>query len=339
VVKRVAMVAISGLAIYLVLPSVLAVLGSWPRLSTLLPIWFIAALAAEGAHFGCDFVLQRMALQARGWFAVITAQLTGNAVTDILPAGDAAGAAVQYRMLAASGTDPDTAVGGLTAFSLLGVGSLLALPILALPAVLFGSPMKSDLADAVYIGIGAFVLFACFGVILLATDRPLAWAGRAAQHLHNRVLRHRPPVEGLDRRLLAERNVIRSVLGQKWRYAVLLSAGRLAFDYLCLLAALRATGTHPRPALVLLAYTVANVIGLVPVTPGGLGVVEASLSGMLILAGVGDGRAVLATLAYRVASYWIPLLAGPVAYLLFLRRYGTLTPGRPPPHPGPGANQ
>jgi hypothetical protein len=332
VVKRVVIVAIGGFAVYLVLPSVLEVLGSWPRLSTLNPIWFIAALAAEGAHFWCDFLLQRLALRARGWFAVITAQLAGNAVTNILPAGDAAGAAVQFRMLAASGTDPDDAVGGLTAFSLLGVGGLLALPIFTLPAILFGSPIRSGLADAAFIGIAGFVLFAGFGAVVLTTDRPLAWAGRAVQHLRNRLLRRRAPLEGLDRRLVRQRNMVRAVLGQKWRYAVLLSAGRLAFDYFCLLAALRATGSHPRPALVLLAYAVAGVIGLVPITPGGLGIVEASLSGMLVLAGVGTGKAFLATLAYRVASYWLPLLAGLVAYLLFRRRYGASTPARPSSH-------
>ena len=43
-------------------------------------------------------------------------------------------------MLATAGFDTDTAVGGLTAFSLLGIGGLLALPIFALPAILAGAP-------------------------------------------------------------------------------------------------------------------------------------------------------------------------------------------------------
>ena len=55
--------------------------------------------------------------------------------------------------------------------------------------------------------------------------------------------------------------------------------------------------------------------------PGGLGVVEASLTGLLVLAEVDSSQAVLATLAYRIASYWVPLLAGPVAYGLFRTRY------------------
>jgi hypothetical protein len=91
----------------------------------------------------------------------------------------------------------------------------------------------------------------------------------------------------------------------------------------------RAVGSHPRPSLILLAYAVAGIIGLVPITPGGLGIIEASLSGLLVLAGLTGVQAVLATLAYRLASYWLPLLAGPFAYAMFKFRYHD--PDAPPP--------
>jgi uncharacterized protein (TIRG00374 family) len=133
-------------------------------------------------------------------------------------------------------------------------------------------------------------------------------------------LRKRPPLHGLDDTLLEKRDEIRVTLGRKWWQALLLSAGRLAFDYLCLLFALRATGSHPRPSLILVAYAVAGIIGMIPLTPGGLGLVEASLTGLLVLAEVNSSQAVLATLTYRIASYWLPLLAGPVAYGLFRLR-------------------
>ena len=100
----------AGAAIYLVLPKLAAVLGSWPRLSTLSPIWFTVALAAELASFTCNFALQRLALQTKGWFAMVTAGLAGNAVTNSLPGGDAAGAAVHFGMLTTAGFDTDTAV-------------------------------------------------------------------------------------------------------------------------------------------------------------------------------------------------------------------------------------
>src|SRR5215468_2731161 len=62
VVKRAGVVAVAGAAIYLVLPKLIAVLGAWPRLSTLNPVWFTVALAAELISFTCNFALQRLAL-------------------------------------------------------------------------------------------------------------------------------------------------------------------------------------------------------------------------------------------------------------------------------------
>jgi uncharacterized protein (TIRG00374 family) len=321
VVKRAAVVAIAGLAIYLVFPAITEVLASWPRLSTLHPWWFTVAVGAEVAHFACTFALQRLALRTRAWFAVVTSQLAGNAITLIMPGGAAVGAAVQLRMLATSGLDTSSTVGGLAAFSLLGVGGLLALPVFALPVVLLGAPVNRGLVNAAVLGAAGFVLFAAFGAVVLAYDAPLRWAGRAVQRVRNWVLRKRPRLEGLDTTLLTQRSEIRAVLGRQWWQALLLTSGRLAFDYLCLLAALRATGSHPRPSLILVAYAVAGIVGMIPVTPGGLGLVEASLYGLLVLAQVDSSQAVLATLTYRLASYWAPLCAGPIAYGLFRLRY------------------
>ena len=321
VVKRAAVVVLAGVSIYLVFPAITEVLASWPRLSTLDPRWFAVAIGAEIAHFFCTFALQRLALRTRAWFPVITSQLAGNAISLIMPGGAAVGAAVQFRMLETSGSDTGSTVGGLASFSLLGVGGLLALPVFALPVILLGAPTNRGLVNAAVLGAVGFVVFAALGAVILAYDAPLRWAGRVAQRLRNWVLRKRPPLDGLDESLLAQRNEIRTALGKQWWQALLLSAGRLAFDYLCLLAALRATGSRPRPSLILVAYAVAGIVGMIPATPGGLGLVEASLTGLLVLAEVNSSQAVLATLTYRLASYWVPLCAGPIAYGLFRIRY------------------
>ena len=332
VVMRALAVAVAGAALYLVLPKLIAVLGAWPRLSTLNPVWFTVCLAAELVSFTCNFALQRLALRTRAGSPWSPPGFLATRSPAACPAAARRAPPSSSRMLTTAGFDTDTAVGGLTAFSLLEVGGLLALPIFALPAILAGVPVSRGLVHTALLGIAAFVLYAIFGVIVLRTDWPLATLGRAAQGLWNRVTRgHRPPVTGLDQRLLAERDTIRAVLGKNWRQAAVLTAGRLGFDYGCLLAALRATGASPQPSLVLLAYAAAGIVALFPLTPGGLGIVEASLSGLLILAGVRAGYAVLAILAYRIASYWLPLLAGPPAYLLFRHRYGRPVPRRATP--------
>jgi uncharacterized protein (TIRG00374 family) len=71
---------------------------------------------------------------------------------------------------------------------------------------------------------------------------------------------------------------------------------------------------------VLLAFCAAQMLAQIPLTPGGLGFVEAGLTATLALAGVGAGDAVLATFAYRLFSYWLPLPLGLVGVAL-QRRY------------------
>ena len=58
----------------------------------------------------------------------------------------------------------------------------------------------------------------------------------------------------------------------------------------------------------------------VPITPGGVGFVEAGLVATLSLAGVPPRDAVVATFAYRLVSFWLPIPAGAVAYVLFRRQ-------------------
>ena len=158
---------------------------------------------------------------------------------------------------------------------------------------------------------------------MLALDGPLAWIGRVVQRIRNRLRRHAPPLTQLPKRLIRERDRLLGTLGPRWKRALLAGVGRWAFDYATLLAALAAVGSHPRPALVLLAFCVAQVLAQIPITPGGLGFVEAGLTATMALAGVQAGDAVLATLAYRLFSYWLPLPLGLVAAVVHRRRYGS----------------
>ena len=129
-------------------------------------------------------------------------------------------------------------------------------------------------------------------------------------------------MEGLPDRLVDERDLIRRVLGSGWWKALIFSAGNWLLDLTALLVALAAVGAQPRASVVLLAYVVAAFLGMIPITPGGLGFVEAGLVGTLSLAGIGTDQALLATLVWRLASYWLPIPMGAIAYFLAAHKYG-----------------
>jgi uncharacterized protein (TIRG00374 family) len=260
---------------------------------------------------------------------VVTSQLASNAFGRVVPGGVAAAGAMQYAMLTRAGVPAGRAASGMTASSVLVFGILLALPLLALPAVLFGAPVDPGLGKAALIGGLMFVLLFAAGAAAILWNSPLVLVGRAAQTVRNRIRRSKPPLTGLPDRLLRERNSVTMVLGQRWWQALLLAVGRWLLDYLTLLAALTAVHADPRPSTVLLAFCAAQFLGTLPLTPGGLGFVEAGLTGTLALAGVPAGAAVVATLAYRLVSFWLPIPAGGVAAILHRRHYGEIPESAP----------
>ena len=315
-------VALTGVSLYLVAPSVLEVLGSWEDVEKLAPGWLAAMLVAQAAAMASLWALQRLAIRTERWSPIVTSQLAGNALAKVAPGGGAVGAALQYRMLVDAGVRPPSVVSGLTAANLLTFAVVMAMPVLAIPALLRGG-VDRGLLEAAVIGLALFVVLAVAATLLMALDGPLRWLGRTIQRVRNRVRRRSEPLHQLPDRLLNERNRIISALGPRWKRALVATVGRWSFDYATLLAALLAVGDHARPGLVLLAFCAAQLLAQIPVTPGGLGFVEAGLTAMLTLAGVGAGAAVLATFAYRLASYWLPLPVGLAAWAVHRRTYGS----------------
>jgi uncharacterized protein (TIRG00374 family) len=300
--------AVSAISLYLVAPSVIETLGSWRQIQRLGWGWLGVMAALQVATLACLWALQRVALRAR-WQPVIASQLAGNALAKIAPGGGAMGSALQYRMLVATGSPGPQVIAGLTASNVLVFAVVLALPVFSIPAIVRGG-VQHDLLNAAAVGLAVFVVLFAGGAVLLSSDRPLLWVGRLIQRVRNRLRRRSAPLEQLPERLIAERDRIVATLGPRWKRALAAAIGRWALDFGSLLAALKALDALPRPGLVLLAFCAAQVLAQIPVTPGGLGFVEAGLTATLTLAGVAAGTAVVATFAYRLFSYWLQLPLG-----------------------------
>jgi uncharacterized membrane protein YbhN (UPF0104 family) len=318
-VKRGVALVVTAVSLYLVLPSLAELFSSWPDIARLEPAWLAAMVALEASSLATVWILQGICLRRPAFRPVILSQLAGNALAKVAPGGGAAGGALQYRMLVDGGLERSAVGAGLATANLLTFATLLALPALTVPAVALGLPVTRGLVQAALLGAALFVAVATVGGVLLASDRALAFVGRLAEGGRNRVLSRRAPLRGLPARLVSERNVALRVIGPRAREALMAAVLRWLLEYGALLLALAAVGAEPRPSLVLLAFTAVQLLALIPVTPGGLGFVEAGLTGLLVLAGVSPGDAAVATLAYRLVSYWLPLPAGAVAAVVHRR--------------------
>jgi uncharacterized membrane protein YbhN (UPF0104 family) len=136
----------------------------------------------------------------------------------------------------------------------------------------------------------------------------------------DRIVRRMAP----DRRLykfLTEtaasvRDTERLLLHPDWR--ILGAIGYLWFDIAVLFACFAAAGHVPPLAPVVLAYQIGYLSNFIPV-PGGIGVLDGSLIGMLVIYGLGGTVATAATLAYHAISLWIPALWGTIAFIVLQR--------------------
>ena len=111
-----------------------------------------------------------------------------------------------------------------------------------------------------------------------------------------------------------------------WR--LLGALGYLAFDVAVLCVTLRAVGSAPSIAAVTLAYSIGYAANWVPI-PGGIGVLDAGLTGALVLYGVSPVHAAAAVIVYHAIAFWVPGIGGMLAYLRLrprLLRAGARTP-------------
>jgi uncharacterized protein (TIRG00374 family) len=258
-----------------------------------------------------------------------TTQLASGAIGSIVPGGAATAGAVAYKMLTRAGVRSADVAAGLTASTIATTAGTFALPILALPAIIGGVVAPDGLVQTAYIGVIGFVAVAVLAAGAFGWDAPLVLVGRGARWVIQRFKRDR--AADLPERLIAQRDRMKETFGRRWYVALTGAVGKVGFDYLALVCCLAAVGSRPEPSLVLLAYIGGALLALIPITPGGLGFVEAGLTGLLTAAGVGAQQALVSTLAYRLVSFRVPLPAGGVAHVLFLRRYGASPDSEPEP--------
>jgi hypothetical protein len=97
--------------------------------------------------------------------------------------------------------------------------------------------------------------------------------------------------------------------------AVFFASGNWLLDAASLFVFLGAFGRWVNPVALLVAYGVANIAAAIPFTPGGLGVLELTLIGILV--GFGPPRAIviLGVVAWRLVNFWLPIPVGGISYL------------------------
>ena len=243
----------------------------------------------------------------------LTLSLSGSAVANVLPLGGAAGVALNYRMIRGWGFARSEFASYALVSNVWDVLAKLVLPLIVLPLVLFGlGPVPGHLMVAGALAVAALSVVLVVLTSALRSDAGAARWGHALDRASNWVLDRC----GSSRRascapfLITTSAECRDVIAQRWQR---LSLGMLLYTaaLLALLAAcLSLTGAGVAPAVVLVGFTSERLLTLIPLTPGGAGVVEVGLAGTLILFGGDPAGVVAGVLLYRLLTFALEIPVG-----------------------------
>jgi uncharacterized protein (TIRG00374 family) len=269
------------------------------------------------------------ALPGLGFGTAFMVRQTSFTISNAVPAGGAVGLGVQYGMLAQAGFGgpPATAAIGITSvFNLLVTLALPVLGVLALMVV--GTPGSSEVLGAVG-GLLAVGVMVAFFAAVLRSDGTARRLGGTVDRVVARVagLLHRDPPAGISDQLVAFRRSTAEVISRRWALLTATNFAQQFTQFGVLMVALRVTeagdATPVGVVAAFSAFALARLASFVPVTPGGLGTVDAALTGLLVAFGASRSDALAATLLWRAAS-WVPqVLLGVVTLVIWrIRHHG-----------------
>jgi putative heme transporter len=277
------------------------------------PGLLITGLGLEAAALVAYSVMTRSAIakNAPSVPTLLRIQLSTKALTNTIPGGGAAGPALGYRLLTLAGVDPSEA--GF-ALATVGLGSAVVLNVLLWVTMLITIPVIGYRPAYVITAMIGLVVMGLFGVLIASLMRGHQSAERWVRNLASKVKwlnedRLGELVHRLARRLqelLSDRKLLRQLVG----WAML----NWLLDAAALWVFLRAFHVTVRPDTLLVAFCLANVAAAIPITPGGLGVVELTLVTVLGLGGVPAAVAWLGVTAYRIVQLVLPIPVGAVCY-------------------------
>ncbi len=314
---------ILGLVIwFLVRPQIGSTHESLALLSQVKVPWLLGAIAMEvislTAYTLLTYRLLAPASRPR-WWTVARVDISAIGLGKCLPDGGAAGTALSVRLFALDGVPAtDAAVAKVVQ----GLGSAVLLQVLVFiglgTAVTLG--LGSTWASPLLVVAGGFILTAT--LIGLGLSRPRLWSW--LERLVGGVPRFGARLVGMLRGLRDGNGLahLREVAGTPVLLSelVLYSAANWVFDATALWMALEAFNADVGIRAILVAYAAQAIGTWIPLTPGGLGVAESIMIPAVIAYGATRAAAVDGILAWRLLSYWIPIVLGAISYLSLTAR-------------------
>jgi uncharacterized protein (TIRG00374 family) len=253
-----------------------------------------------------------------------------TASTYVLPGGAAVGMGVSYGMLRGWGFTGRPVTLALAVTGIWNQFAMLAFPIVALALLTTSKEQNPLLQTVAFIGVAILIVSATGFAVGLKSDRLAKWVGDRAAAITSRVLRivRREAVRWDGTSFVAFRHEAAGLLKRRWHVLTLaVLAGQLTV-FLLLLVTLRVFDVAAGEVSAIeafAAWSLVRLLGSIPLTPGGIGIVEVGLTTALVGFGGDNAEVVAAVLVYRFLTLVPTLVLGLLAGATYRRHRPALS--------------
>jgi uncharacterized membrane protein YbhN (UPF0104 family) len=249
---------------------------------------------------------------------------TTTAVANALPAGGAIGVGLTYGILGSWGFSKSRATLSIVVTGIWNNFVKLGTPIVAIAWVALAGESGAGSLVAAMAGLAGLIAAVVIFALILRSEPFAVRVGLFSQRIASALRRPfgKGPATGWDRAVTRFRGRVIGLVHHRW---VGLTAATIVSHlslYLVLLVALREMGVSEQEvsaAQVLTAFAFARLLTAIPLTPGGVGVVELALITAITHAGGAKPQVVAAVLLFRILTYVAPILLGAFTYLYWRR--------------------
>ncbi|HUA28212.1 MAG TPA: lysylphosphatidylglycerol synthase transmembrane domain-containing protein [Streptosporangiaceae bacterium] len=313
--RRLAILLILALIVeYLVIPELIGASRDFYLLGRLNPGWMVLGLILEAFSLFCYALLNRVLLPPEGrpkLSRLFRIDLVAAAVAHVIPAGTIGSAGIGFQLFTAEGID-GTDVGVMMATK--GMGSTLVLNVLLWISLVISIPLSGFRPVYETVAVVGALLIALMAALVIGITRGEKRAARVLHAIGDRI----PKLGGdrLEQIVLQAAASIRALGRNRAQLAESLTwaAMNWLLDVASLWCFIAAFGRYANPIGLFAAYGIANVLAAIPLTPGGLGIVDTVIPILLVGFGLTRSVATLGVLSWRLVNFWLPIPAGAVAY-------------------------
>ena len=305
---------------YLVVPELVGASKDLNLLGRVNVGWLVGGLVTESLSLFCYGLLTQAVLSPPGpddpprpgLSRLFRIDLAAAAIAHVIPAGTLGSAGIGYRLFTAEGIKGNDAA---VMMATKGLGSTVVLNVLLWLSLVVSIPLAGFHPIYVTVAvIGAVLLFA-IAALTFGITRGIGRASRILHTVGDRI----PGLTG--ERLeegLREAGASLSALARDRRtmfWSLTWASLNWLLDAASLWCFVAAFGRFVNPVELFAAYGIANIAGVLPITPAGLGVVDSVAPLLLVSFGVTRSVATLGVLGWRLVNFWLPIPAGAAAYV------------------------